>query len=77
MPRGVRKQVNYTEELKKIEKQMSALEAKRKELLTQKNEADMKALSEFIAANDLSAADAIAILSPAVAAAAQKPDENV
>lgn len=77
MPRGVRKQVNFTEELQKIEKQMADLEAKRKELLAQKNEADMKSLSEFIAANNISAAEAIAILSPAVAAAAQTPKVNV
>lgn len=76
MPRGVRKAINYDEELRKIDERIGLLTEKRKEILEKKANADMRALTEFITNNNMTVADAIAILSPAVAAAAQaKPTE--
>lgn len=76
MPRGVRKTINFDDEILKIESQIQELTAKRDELRSKKTESEMKVLSRFILENNMSAADAIAILSPAIAASAQNPNAD-
>lgn len=70
------KQSSYLEELQKIDLEMSALERKKKALLSKKKDEDMKALAVFLEQNSISAEDAMEMLSP-VAAAATKKDKEV
>lgn len=70
------KQSSYLEELQKIDLEMSALERKKKTLLSKKKDEDMKALAAFLEQNSISAEDAMEMLSP-VAAAATKKDKEV
>lgn len=73
MPRGVRKILDFNEELKKIDGQIDELKAKRSALLEKKREHDLGTLYDFLDKNGISTEDALEILTTAVAAAAQKP----
>ena len=71
MPRGVKKEVNYTAELAEIDAkinrhkaQISTLEARRKEIVDLQQQADAKRLMEFLTKSGLSIADVIEKLSP-------------
>ena len=70
MPRGVRKVLSVGEQLQKIDRQIAALQEQRSVILEKKREEDVQKLSDFLAQNHITASDALAYLSPAVAAAA-------
>jgi hypothetical protein len=64
MPRGVKKEINYAEEIQKIEMRIThhqnsikELEEKRQILIQQKNEKDMNLLFTFLSENNISAED--------------------
>jgi len=64
MPRGIRKEVNYTEEIQKVEMRIvhhqnsiKELEEKKERLISQKNEKDMNLLTNYLQQNNLSAGD--------------------
>lgn len=71
MPRGVKKEVNFTNELaeidakiKKHKAQISALENRRKDITELQEQAETKRLMEFLSQSGLSIADVIDKLSP-------------
>lgn len=64
MPRGVKKTINYSEEIQKVEMRIvhhqnsiKELEEKRQMLIQQKNEKDMNLLFTFLSENNISAED--------------------
>ena len=64
MPRGVKKAINYSEEIQKVEMRIvhhqnsiKELEEKRQMLIQQKNEKDMNLLFTFLSENNISAED--------------------
>ena len=64
MPRGVKKEINYAEEIQKVEMRIThhqnsikELEEKRQILIQQKNEKDMNLLFTFLSENNISAED--------------------
>ena len=84
MPRGVKKQPTIDEQLKDVESKLEEyaallkdLEEQREALLEKKKSVDLKQLSDFLEVNGLSAYDAMALLTPAVAAAANKQDTEI
>lgn len=83
MPRGVRKVVDFPTKLQQIDEKIekhnqavTSLQAQREELLTKKQEADMDELSTFMQTNNLSAADVLKMLTPAVAASSSSGSPN-
>lgn len=71
MPRGVKKEVNFTNELaeidakiKKHKAQISTLENRRKDITELQEQAETKRLMEFLSQSGLSIADVIDKLSP-------------
>lgn len=84
MPRGVRNVIDFGTQLQKLDEKIEkhkqaiiVLEAQREDLAGKKQEADMHELSEFMSANNLSAADVLAMLNPAVAASTQSGPSNI
>jgi hypothetical protein len=70
MPRGVKKEINYVEEIQKVEMRIThyqttikELEEKKQNLITQKNEKDMNLLLSFLSENNISAEDLLKQLS--------------
>ena len=70
MPRGVKKEINYAEEIQKVEMRIihhqtsiKELEEKRQNLINQKNEKDMNLLLSFLSENNISAEDLLKQLS--------------
>jgi hypothetical protein len=64
MPRGIKKEVNYTEEIQKVEMRIvhhqnsiKELEEKKETLINQKNEKDMNLLTAYLQQHNLSAGD--------------------
>lgn len=67
MPRGVRKPIDYEEELQKIDMQITRwqntikeLQEKKRELLEQKQQQEMKQIYVYMQENNLSSADLLA-----------------
>ena len=65
MPRG-RKILSLDEQLQEIDNQLSVLQSKREELVAKKHEEDMQVLAKFITENNMSAAQVISLISPAI-----------
>lgn len=70
MPRGVRKEINYAEEIQKTEMRITyhqnsikELEEKRQNLINQKNERDMNLLFSFLSEHNITAEDLLQQLS--------------
>lgn len=70
MPRGIKKEINYAEEIQKVEMRIThyqttikELEEKKQNLITQKNEKDMNLLLSFLSENNISAEDLLKQLS--------------
>ena len=64
MPRGIRKEINYTEEIQKVEMRIvhhqnsiKELEEKKENLINRKNEKDMNLLTAYLQQNNMSAGD--------------------
>ena len=64
MPRGIKKEINYAEEIQKTEMRImhhqnliKELEEKRQMLISQKNEKDINLLLSFLSEHNLSAED--------------------
>lgn len=64
MPRGVKKEINYSEEIQKLEERImyhqnaiQNIEEKRQNLIQEKNERDMSLLHDFLVQNSISAED--------------------
>lgn len=67
MPRGVRKTIDYDEELQKIDMQITRwqntikeLQEKKRELLEQKQQQEMKQIYVYMQENNLTSADLLA-----------------
>ena len=65
MPRG-RKILSLDEQLQEIDNQLSVLQSKREELVAKKHEEDMQFLAKFMTENNMSAAQVISLISPAI-----------
>ena len=65
MPRG-RKNLSLDEQLQEIDSQISMLQSKREELVAKKHEEDMQVLANFMAENNMSAAQVISLISPSI-----------
>ena len=70
MPRGIKKEINYAEEIQKVEMRIvhhqtsiQELEEKKQNLIEQKNEKDMNLLLSFLSENHISAEDLLRQLS--------------
>lgn len=66
MPRGVRKEINYKEEIEKInlrivhhENSIKELEEKRNDLIQRKNQKDVNFLTDYLSKHNLSAEELI------------------
>ena len=64
MPRGVKKEINYSEEIQKLEERITYhqnaiqnIQEKRQNLIQEKNERDMCLLHDFLVQNSISAED--------------------
>lgn len=64
MPRGVKKEINYSEEIQKLEERITYhqnaiqnIQEKRQNLIQEKNERDMSLLHDFLVQNSISAED--------------------
>lgn len=64
MPRGIRKEIDYAEEIQKVEMRIvhhqnsiKELEEKKENLITRKNEKDMNLLTSYLQQNNMSAGD--------------------
>lgn len=77
MPRGTKRVIDFNEQLKKIDDQISLLQSQREEFLQQKRRADLEALSLFLRQNNLPATDAIEYLTTVVAASTTPQGEEV
>lgn len=69
MPRGIKKEINYQEEIEKVnlrivhhENSIKELEEKRNELIQRKTQRDVNVLTNYLTQNNLSAEDLIANL---------------
>ena len=69
MPRGVKKEINYKEEIKRVnlrivhhENSIKELEEKRENLIQRKNQRDVNILTNYLTQHNLSAEDLIANL---------------
>ena len=69
MPRGIKKEINYQEEIEKVnlrivhhEKSIKELEEKRENLIQRKNQRDVNILTNYLTQHNLSAEDLIANL---------------
>mgnify|MGYP006966740625 CR=1 FL=1 len=69
MPRGIKKQINYSEELSKIEARIihhqnsiKELKEKREELLQQKDKEEIVSLKNYLTQNHLTTQDLIALV---------------
>lgn len=84
MPRGIRGSADHAAQLQKMDDQiarcaerMANLKAQRQELLTKKQENDLRELYSYMQENSLSAAEVLAQLAPAVAASTAPTDIQV
>lgn len=66
MPRGIKKEVNYQEEIERVnlriihhEKSIKELEEKRENLIQRKTEKDVNILTNYLTQNNLTAEDLI------------------
>lgn len=64
MPRGIRKEIDYAEEIQKVEMRIvhhqnsiKELEEKKENLINRKNEKDMNLLTAYLQQNNMSAGD--------------------
>lgn len=64
MPRGIRKEIDYAEEIQKVEMRIvhhqnsiQELEEKKENLINRKNEKDMNLLTAYLQQNNMSAGD--------------------
>lgn len=64
MPRGIRKEIDYAEEIQKVEMRIvhhqnsiKELEEKKEDLINRKNEKDMNLLTAYLQQNNMSAGD--------------------
>lgn len=64
MPRGVKKEINYAEEIEKVslriihhQNSIKELEEKKQTLINQKNEKDMNLLFSYLSEHNISAED--------------------
>lgn len=69
MPRGVKKEINYKEEIERVnlrivhhENSIKELEEKRENLIQRKNQRDVNILTNYLTQHNLSAEDLIANL---------------
>lgn len=69
MPRGIKKQINYSEELSKIDARIihhqnsiKELKEKREELLQQKDKEEIVSLKNYLTQNHLTTQDLIALV---------------
>ena len=69
MPRGVKKEINYKEEIERVnlrivhhENSIKELEEKRENLIQRKNQRDVSILTNYLTQHNLSAEDLIANL---------------
>lgn len=69
MPRGIKKEVNYKEEIEKVnmriihhENSIKELEEKREHLIQMKNQKDVHIITNYLAQNNLSAEELISNL---------------
>ena len=69
MPRGIKKEINYQEEIEKVnlrivhhEKSIKELEEKRENLIQRKTQNDVNILTNYLNQNNLSAEDLISQL---------------
>ena len=69
MPRGIKKQINYSEELSKIDARIihhqnniKELKEKREELLQQKDKEEIVSLKNYLIQNHLTTPDLIALV---------------
>ena len=75
MPRGVKRIINYEEELKKIDAQLKALHKQRDALTERRRKEAFSKLNSFMSENGISAADAVEFLSVAASTDQQSATE--